>query len=369
MAAKFTKKTVDTLAKRARYLCSNPDCKAPTVGPNTDPHKATIIGEAAHIRGANPGSARYDDSISDEVRSDITNGIWLCGNCHTLIDRDGSQYSAELLFAWREEHEKNVLRELGNKTEQLIEQKQAEVISKFSSYPPIIRRIIIDRPPYWEYRLTAEFMRFLNAAPFRKIEDLRNQLYYSAGSSVGMDEIDSWISARLSDCVEIIQPIANLISRLNHAWGEPGEAGSVNEIHHVCCLIRDSLDQVVSFEELIQFTQVPDEYEKTVELLKGNLAIQIEKLKSIPDDLQEIVQIALRSEEQLNQEPLVFNKTITFEMPAEWVQDFKREMKHVYSKRKHEIQKTNNQETGCCSLCLLGGVLFIVITIILASVL
>jgi len=48
----FPKKVVDTIAKRAGQRCSNPNCKTPTSGGNSDPTKATIIGEAAHVRGA-----------------------------------------------------------------------------------------------------------------------------------------------------------------------------------------------------------------------------------------------------------------------------------------------------------------------------
>jgi len=55
----FTKKTIDILTKRAAFICSNPDCRTSTVGPNTDPKKATVIGEAAHILGARPGSKPF----------------------------------------------------------------------------------------------------------------------------------------------------------------------------------------------------------------------------------------------------------------------------------------------------------------------
>ncbi|QSW88265.1 MULTISPECIES: hypothetical protein [Flavobacterium] len=41
----FNKTTIDTLAKRAGYKCSNPDCRVNTIGPNSDPEKSTKIGE------------------------------------------------------------------------------------------------------------------------------------------------------------------------------------------------------------------------------------------------------------------------------------------------------------------------------------
>lgn len=109
----FSKSTVETLARRARYQCSNPACGAQTAGPNSDSLKATIIGEAAHIKGAKPDAKRYDATMSDEERAEITNGIWLCRNCHGLIDRDEVRYSADLLVDWRRNHENRIHGELG----------------------------------------------------------------------------------------------------------------------------------------------------------------------------------------------------------------------------------------------------------------
>tara|TARA_B100000929_G_scaffold5347_1_gene4503 strand:+ start:517 stop:705 length:189 start_codon:yes stop_codon:yes gene_type:complete len=51
----FTKKTKEILAKRVGLLCSNPKCKKPTSGPNSDQNKSTNIGVAAHITAASVG--------------------------------------------------------------------------------------------------------------------------------------------------------------------------------------------------------------------------------------------------------------------------------------------------------------------------
>lgn len=97
----FSRTVVDTLAKRAGFLCSNPDCRKLTVGANAVQGKATIIGEAAHITAAAEGGPRYDESITSEQRSDITNGIWLCGSCATLIDKDPEAFPKILLYEWK----------------------------------------------------------------------------------------------------------------------------------------------------------------------------------------------------------------------------------------------------------------------------
>lgn len=107
----FLKPTIDTLAKRAGLICSKPDCKAITGGPHSDPSKARNIGEAAHIYGARPGSARYNPDLTDEQRSNISNGIWLCRTHAREIDGDEHKYPVELLHQWKQEHEQWIERD------------------------------------------------------------------------------------------------------------------------------------------------------------------------------------------------------------------------------------------------------------------
>ncbi len=99
--ANFSKETRRTLALRAQGRCSKPDCREATSGPHSEKHKAVNLGEASHIKGAAPGSARYDPSQTDEERRDIDNGIWLCRRHAKLVDADKSKYTVDLLRAWK----------------------------------------------------------------------------------------------------------------------------------------------------------------------------------------------------------------------------------------------------------------------------
>ena len=82
----FSKRTVETLAKRAGYRCSK--CNSHTVGPATDPEGTVMVGVAAHIRAASKGGPRYDAAMTPRQREDIRNGIWLCQVDAKLIDDD-----------------------------------------------------------------------------------------------------------------------------------------------------------------------------------------------------------------------------------------------------------------------------------------
>lgn len=101
----FSSSTKNVLAKRVAYKCSNPTCRRVTIGPNTEGHKSSSIGVAAHITAASAGGARFSEALSPEERADIENGIWLCQNCARLIDVDENLYTVELLKRWKEEAE------------------------------------------------------------------------------------------------------------------------------------------------------------------------------------------------------------------------------------------------------------------------
>ena len=81
--------------------CSCPDCRMPTSGPDGD-GGVTNIGVAAHISAASPGGARYDATLTSEMRSDIANGIWLCQTHAKLIDDDELTYTPALLREWKD---------------------------------------------------------------------------------------------------------------------------------------------------------------------------------------------------------------------------------------------------------------------------
>ena len=175
----FTRVTIDILAKRVGYLCSNPKCRNYTVGPSQNPEKATIIGVAAHITAASPEGPRYDATLSESQRTHIDNGIWLCSNCATLIDKDETMFPVSLLLSWKQDAENELLsrilgaqknsipspppfleadliwnhgyrRNLGysNKNPKIIEDGQEMIYINLSESPPII---------YWEIKWNFAF--------------------------------------------------------------------------------------------------------------------------------------------------------------------------------------------------------------------
>jgi len=109
----FPQSVIKTLERRVNGMCSNPDHRVPTSGPTTNPNAANNIGVAAHIEAAAPGGPRYNSKMSKEERTGISNAIWLCTNCATLIDKDQSKYTVEVLCQWKEIAEQFADEQLG----------------------------------------------------------------------------------------------------------------------------------------------------------------------------------------------------------------------------------------------------------------
>lgn len=147
----FSRPVIDRLAKRAGMKCSRPNCRVPTSGPDGG-DGVTNIGVAAHISAASPGGARYDEALTSEMRSDITNGIWLCQSDAKLIDDDELTYSIAVLREWKETAEHMAFLEargyavrkaapfpdLEKKAPQLFAEMRKDLTSQ-----PLVRQLIV----------------------------------------------------------------------------------------------------------------------------------------------------------------------------------------------------------------------------------
>lgn len=101
MRDEFSSSVRRALSQRVGLLCSNPECRAHTTGPQTDPLRVIDVGVAAHITAAASGGPRYDTTLSGRERAGVGNGIWLCQNCAKMIDSDTIRFSPTVLRGWK----------------------------------------------------------------------------------------------------------------------------------------------------------------------------------------------------------------------------------------------------------------------------
>lgn len=135
----FTKKTVDTLAKRAGYFCSNPECKTLTVGSAKGHDGFVIVGVAAHITAASRSGPRYDPNLTQELRRDQSNGIWLCAIHGKEVDSDDRHFAVEMLRKWKQMAEEESFRAI-------VAGNRCPVPRLVPSGPDAVARDLIETP-------------------------------------------------------------------------------------------------------------------------------------------------------------------------------------------------------------------------------
>jgi hypothetical protein len=68
-------------------------------------HDGKVTGRICHIKGAKPGSARYDEDQNDKDRHGFQNLILMCPIHHDVIDADEIAYPVERLIKLKEDRE------------------------------------------------------------------------------------------------------------------------------------------------------------------------------------------------------------------------------------------------------------------------
>ncbi len=104
------------LAFRSGDRCAFPGCPKNLTLDAPAGDGTLVTGEAAHMAGEQPNSARYDSSMTDEQRNSYPNLIYLCQEHHTLIDdvKQRFNYPVTDLINMKAEHEKKVCDAIDN---------------------------------------------------------------------------------------------------------------------------------------------------------------------------------------------------------------------------------------------------------------
>nr|WP_275255759.1 HNH endonuclease [Achromobacter ruhlandii] len=271
------------MAKRSANRCANPDCGALTSGPTRDPNDAVNVGEAAHIFGAHPGSARYDSKMTASERRAITNAIWLCGNCHKLVDDDPLKYPSGLLFEWQREHENQIAKQVGKVAAEIRYRYEKRHLEEFGRLSYLAERIILEKGNYWVHRLTAETLRYEMSPILRRWSALQRGLYTKPISRIEVSEFIPWFSDRMKELEQLAGAFRELMnSELARAWANPEAADSDLEIVSTCRLVAEMCSAALNWEENVRFSQVDEPFSDVHELLAGTAADFCEQAGKIP---------------------------------------------------------------------------------------
>ncbi len=180
----FSGRTKELLAKRMAFLCSNPECRQVTSGPQEDATKAINVGVAAHITAASPDGPRFDPSLSTEERRSAGNGIWQSQTCAKLVDNDPIRYSVSVLRQWKDHAETEAARDLerrnipvagSNEPLQRLERLMPDLLAEMRNdlaENPLSREFVILKRAWSYWASGGELVYYLDDHP-----DLENKLH------------------------------------------------------------------------------------------------------------------------------------------------------------------------------------------------
>lgn len=235
------------------------------------------------------GAARYRPLMSDIERATISNAIWLCRDCHGLIDKDEFRFPGDLLLLWKEVHEAKITQEIGKPGDLLRFALLGKEMDEFNNLPPFIRQIIRDRGDHWEYLLTVELLDHLLAPIMRKAEYLRNGLWDHPINRLPAEQFTTWIVDRLTETTKSVDVLKNLLNELMIAWGKPGEPGDLHRIIRACELYARSASRLADTAEAIMFMSAPEGFDGVPRILGEGAIHALTRLPALPAHIREIL--------------------------------------------------------------------------------
>jgi len=93
-------KTLRQLYLLSGNLCANPKCDTVLVNAN-----GTMVADVCHIKAESPGGPRFDKTLTEEQRRSADNLVLFCSTCHTLVDREATKYTVQVLTKWKKDRE------------------------------------------------------------------------------------------------------------------------------------------------------------------------------------------------------------------------------------------------------------------------
>lgn len=319
---RFRAPIVQAIAKRAGFMCSNPDCRASTSGPTDEPEGSSSVGQAAHIFGANPGSARHDPNMTSAERGAISNAIWLCSNCHKMIDDDPTHYPPGLLFEWLHEHEiyvKSILGKAGGEIRKRYEDRHLEEFGKLSF---MAERLIREKGRAWEYRLTAEVLRYEMRPIIERWHALKAGHYTKAYFRIPKEETFDWISVKNTEIQGIVAAFEGLVNEeFDRAWGEQGVPGDDKIIVTTCRLFAEACQRALEWEESVRFVRVDVVFQEVAGLYFGVAGAMIDEATKLASFLSDRLEDAIQEIEAYhdeNREPQIYRHTMKITVPDDW---------------------------------------------------
>lgn len=158
------------------------------------------------------------------------------------------------------------------------------------------RRIVLDRPEYWEFDLAIELfinkLKPINNSYF----ELQNNIIVQQKRNIDYKETFKFIRSTLESYQSFIEQFKLCLEELTTAFGPPGIAGNALEIKKAIDHTIAVCKATIALEFEINSLSMPTGLEEIKPLMKGWSKSVIEAVASFPDQLHNMVRSAKNGE-------------------------------------------------------------------------
>jgi hypothetical protein len=158
-------------------------------------------------------------------------------------------------------------------------------IANFASESQKAQRLARDKPPHWEYLLTAELLNTKLSAVRKRYEGLKSGLVHVPMHAVDQREFMAWLPNKIAALLEIPRVLEAQLKVIEASWGPQGHPGDVQGI-------KTSVDefvrlggQLVDWEEDLKATNPPDHFYGLKEAMKGWPEFVFREMEKPPENL------------------------------------------------------------------------------------
>ena len=182
------------------------------------------------------------------------------------------------------------------------------LLQEFKNESKKARRIVLERPELWEYRLTEELLRS-KLDPIKKdFEALNDGLIYRKSKKVSGKEFMDWVETSMLDLSNLCSMIAQIMNKeLVFSWGKPGEEGDSLAIKRAVDRMIDCCEELFKWEENRISIRPPRAFQKLAKIMNNWTSVIFVQVSNLQQELSELL-----SKPDLKG---TYNITLTFEAP------------------------------------------------------
>ncbi len=131
------------------------------------------------------------------------------------------------------------------------------------------KRLVIEKPNYWEFLLTLEVLKPKVENLKIKINELEKDLHFSDPKLMKLTDFLDWMQEKSSYFIQLLDLFKRHCQSMKNAWGEPGKSGDEVMIRKVVVNMVECSLKALDMEKEIKGIIIPKDIEDLKDLLGG----------------------------------------------------------------------------------------------------